>query len=38
MANYQAYGFRGMVAKPYALEDVTRVLREVLTPGPDHAS
>jgi PAS domain S-box-containing protein len=38
MANYQAYGFRGMVAKPYALEDVTRVLREVFPPGTDHAA
>jgi CheY-like chemotaxis protein len=38
MANYRAYGFRGMVAKPYALEDVTRVLREVLPPGSSHAA
>ncbi len=38
MANYRDYGFRGMVAKPYALEDVTRVLREVLSPPSDHAA
>jgi DNA-binding NarL/FixJ family response regulator len=32
MANYRTYGFRGMVPKPYSLEDFTRVLREVLDP------
>jgi signal transduction histidine kinase/CheY-like chemotaxis protein len=30
LANYRAYGFRGMVAKPYKIEDFTRVLREVM--------
>ena len=30
LANYRAYGFRGMVAKPYKIDDFTRVLREVL--------
>jgi CheY-like chemotaxis protein len=30
MANYQQHGFRGVVAKPYRLEDFTRVLAEVL--------
>ena len=30
LANYRAYGFRGMVAKPYKVDDFTRVLREVL--------
>jgi len=34
LANYQKYGFRGMVAKPYQLEDLVRVLRDVL--GPRH--
>jgi len=30
LSNYRAYGFRGMVAKPYKIEDFTRVLREVM--------
>jgi PAS domain S-box-containing protein len=30
LANYRAYGFRGMVAKPYKIDDFTRVLREVM--------
>jgi PAS domain S-box-containing protein len=30
LANYRAYGFRGMVAKPYKIDDFTRVLRDVL--------
>jgi PAS domain S-box-containing protein len=36
MANYQAYGFRGMVAKPYAIDDFVKVLQEVLPPSPSH--
>jgi PAS domain S-box-containing protein len=35
MANHRTYGFRGMVAKPYALEDFSRTLREVLGPEAD---
>jgi signal transduction histidine kinase/CheY-like chemotaxis protein len=31
LANYRAYGFRGMVAKPYKIDDFTRVLREVMS-------
>ena len=30
MSNFRAYGFRGMVAKPYRIDDFVRVLREVL--------
>jgi PAS domain S-box-containing protein len=30
LANYRAYGFSGMVAKPYKIDDFTRVLREVM--------
>jgi CheY-like chemotaxis protein len=33
MANYRASGFRGVLAKPYGLDDFERVLREVLN-GP----
>ena len=30
LANHRAYGFRGVVAKPYKIDDFTRVLRTVL--------
>jgi PAS domain S-box-containing protein len=30
MANYRAYGFRGMVPKPYRLGDFARTIREVM--------
>jgi signal transduction histidine kinase/CheY-like chemotaxis protein len=30
LANYRAYGFCGMVAKPYKVEDFTKVLRSAL--------
>jgi DNA-binding NarL/FixJ family response regulator len=30
MANYRAHGFRGMVAKPYELDGVARVINAVL--------
>jgi PAS domain S-box-containing protein len=30
MANFRAYGFRGVVAKPYRIDDFVRVLRDVL--------
>jgi CheY-like chemotaxis protein len=33
LANYQAYGFRGMVAKPYKIDDFIRVLRKVMREG-----
>ena len=34
LANFRNYGFSGMVAKPYQLEDLTQVLRDVLPPAP----
>jgi DNA-binding NarL/FixJ family response regulator len=33
LANHRAYGFRGVVAKPYKIDDFTRVLRTVLREG-----
>ena len=30
MANYCEYGFKGVIPKPYRMEDLSRVLREVL--------
>ena len=30
MANFAKYGFKGMVAKPYRIEELGRVLQEVL--------
>jgi PAS domain S-box-containing protein len=30
MANYRAYGFKGVVAKPYAIEELSETLHEVL--------
>lgn len=30
MANYQSYGFKGFVAKPFRLEELSKVLHEVL--------
>ena len=32
MARYKDYGFKGMVAKPYTLKELARVLEEVLLP------
>jgi CheY-like chemotaxis protein len=37
LANYRSYGFRGMVAKPFKIEDLTRVFREVLNPPKSAA-
>jgi PAS domain S-box-containing protein len=34
MANYRDYGFCGVIPKPYQIEDVTRVLKEIIGPGP----
>jgi hypothetical protein len=30
MANYRAYGFNGMVAKPYRLTDIAKTIRTVM--------
>ena len=30
MANYRAHGFKGVVAKPYSIEDLSRTLQKVL--------
>jgi len=32
MADFKAYGFKGVIAKPYRLADLARVLQEVLNP------
>lgn len=31
MANYRSYGFRGIVPKPYRIEELSQVLHEVIT-------
>ncbi|MCB9078865.1 MAG: PAS domain S-box protein [Anaerolineaceae bacterium] len=33
MANYEVYGFKGVVAKPYRFTDLQRVIRQVLKPS-----
>jgi two-component system, cell cycle sensor histidine kinase and response regulator CckA len=33
MSDSKAYGFRGVIAKPYVIEELSRVLHEVLTHG-----
>ena len=35
LANHRKYGFSGVVAKPYQLDELTRVLREVLASSPE---
>ena len=35
MAEFKDYGFRGVVKKPYQLEQLSRVLEEVLNRDPD---
>jgi hypothetical protein len=30
MANYKEYGFFGAIVKPYQMQDLTKVLRQVL--------
>jgi PAS domain S-box-containing protein len=34
MANYREYGFCGVIPKPYQIEDLSRVLKEIIGPGP----
>ncbi len=34
LAEFQAYGFKGVLAKPYRLQEIGRVLHQVLQPGP----
>ena len=34
MANYRDYGFCGVIPKPYRLEDLGRILKEVIGNGP----
>jgi hypothetical protein len=31
MTDFEKYGFKGVVAKPYSVNEVSRVLDEVLT-------
>ncbi len=31
MSNFREYGFRGVVKKPYTIEDLAAVLHEVIT-------
>jgi two-component system cell cycle sensor histidine kinase/response regulator CckA len=31
MADYKKYGFKGMVTKPYTIEDLSRALHKVMT-------
>jgi PAS domain S-box-containing protein len=37
MANYRAHGFRGMVPKPYRINDFARTLRDVIDGAPSGA-
>ncbi len=34
MAHYRDYGFKGLVTKPYRLEDLSRVIKEVIQANP----
>ncbi len=34
MADYRRYGFSGVMAKPFLLDDLIRLLRQQLSPGP----
>lgn len=36
MANFRAYGFRGVLTKPYSIEDMIRVLDEAASSGGDR--
>jgi hypothetical protein len=31
MANYREYGFKGVIAKPYTIEELSNALNRVLT-------
>lgn len=31
LSNYEAYGFKGMVSKPYRLEELAQVLQQVIS-------
>jgi len=33
MSNFKNFGFKGVVVKPYGIEDLSRILRDVLNPG-----
>jgi two-component system cell cycle sensor histidine kinase/response regulator CckA len=35
MADYREYGFSGVIAKPYRISELSRILQEVIAP-PDH--
>ncbi|MDD2901381.1 MAG: CHASE3 domain-containing protein [Syntrophales bacterium] len=35
MADYQKYGFSGVIAKPYKINELSHVLHEVIACGPD---
>jgi DNA-binding NarL/FixJ family response regulator len=37
MANYRAHGFRGVMPKPYTIEDMAQALTKVLKDDPDEA-
>ncbi|KPU44557.1 blue-light-activated protein [Oxobacter pfennigii] len=34
MANYREYGFSGVIAKPYTIEELGKVLQEIIGKGP----
>ncbi|KUO50278.1 MAG: hypothetical protein APF76_11240 [Desulfitibacter sp. BRH_c19] len=36
MANYRDYGFRGIIPKPYKIEDFSRVLHKVINDGSER--
>lgn len=38
MADFSKYGFAGVIGKPYRLEELSRVLHQVLQAGPGQAS
>ena len=36
MANYRAYGFMGVIPKPYVMEEFLKTIRPILPPKPAH--